>query len=118
MKPDKNVCLNCGKEISQRAKYCSDRCTKAYKRNSDKKGPEVGQNSDIPQLGQVKSDMTETDQTFYDRAMKDFGEPYYKFGESEREETCLQCDKKFKTTLSMLRFCSYKHYSDALAGRK
>lgn len=83
----------------------------------------VGQNPDISEPGHAKSDtfldsLTKTDKSFYDRAIRDFKEPYYKFGETERTEKCLQCDSEFKTTLSMLRFCSYEHYSDALAGKQ
>ena len=42
-----NKCLLCNKDISDKAKYCSDRCRKAFSRNPDK---QVGQ----IQPGQIK----------------------------------------------------------------
>lgn len=131
MKPDKVICQNCGEQI-EKGKWCSDKCRKAHGRKSDNPDTRVGQNpdktnpdTDILQVGQAKSDkdefrasLTKTDKTFYDRAMRDYKEPYYKFGSPVKEVICLHCWNKFKTSLSMLRFCSYDHYSDALSGKK
>lgn len=123
MKPNKNLCLNCNKEIGSRAKYCSDKCRKAYTRNPDKRSDKTNPDTDKLEVGQTKSDtfrdsLTKTDKTFYDRAMRDFKEPYYNFNQiPERAEKCLQCGTTFKTTMIMLRYCSYNHYSDAIAGR-
>ena len=131
MKPDKITCQNCGEQIPK-GKWCSDKCRKAYTRKSDNPDKQVGQkadktmsDTDILEVGQTKSDkdefragLTKTDKTFYDRAMQEFKEPYYKFGDPIKEVTCLRCRDKFKTSLSMLRFCSYEHYSDSLSGKK
>lgn len=122
MKPDKRTCTNCGKDISDRsarAKFCSDKCTKAFKRNSDIKSDKT--NSDT-ELGQDNSDnanlrdqLNKTDRTFYDRAIKDFGEPYYNFElDNVRDGKCAYCEAKFKTTLALNRYCSYEHYSNGL----
>lgn len=120
MKPDKNTCLNCGKQISSKAKYCSDKCRKAYSRKSDINPDKLNPDTDKTQVGQPKSDtfrdsLTKTDKTFYDRAMDLWGEPYYKFrpGE-EREAKCGFCGEKFKTTLSLNKYCSYQHYHQSL----
>lgn len=118
MKPDKLLCQNCQKEIP-RGKWCSDKCRKAYARNPDKK-PDISKpDTDKSQVGQIvysgdiPSNITKTDKTFYDRAMKDFGEPYYNFNGRLRKEECRKCGKKFDTRLSLLKFCSYGHYKIA-----
>jgi hypothetical protein len=132
MKPEPNKCLNCGKEVSTRAKYCSDKCTKAHKRNSDKLGQKESLNSDISahnsdksELGQPNSDtlsaelkelrdsLTKTDKTFFDRAIRDFKNPYYNYSSPLKEDTCGLCGKDFKTNLSLNRYCSYAHYSES-----
>jgi hypothetical protein len=71
-----------------------------------------------PNKDEFRATLTKTDKTFYDRAMREFKEPYYKFGDKLKEVSCLRCRDKFKTSLSMLRFCSYEHYSDSLSGKK
>lgn len=73
----------------------------------------------VPEQAKVEQPehLTKTDQTFYDRAMRDFGKPYYRFNETPvREKICDmgRCGKKFKTTLSLLRYCSYEHYSQTI----
>lgn len=133
MKPDPNNCLNCNKEISNRAKYCSDKCRKQYERSNAGRSPNSDKRSDKPNPDTQKEPtrtgpgqdgfrdtLTATDKTFYDRAIKDFGKPYYKFSDKIQEHTCAMgsCGKKFKTSLSMLRFCSYRHYSEALSGKR
>lgn len=128
MKPDKNNCLSCQKEISTRAKYCSDKCRKQYERNPDKSDSQPGQNvlirsdkpnsdTDILQVGHKvgqedseRASLSKTDRTFYDRAIRDFGEPYYNFDWAEREEKCRYCDGKFRTKLRLGAYCSYEHY--------
>lgn len=131
MKPDTNKCLNCNKEISSKAKFCSDKCRKAYSRNPDNKSDKTNPDTPEIQVGQPKSDkpehepgfratLTKTDKTYYDRAMRDMGEPYYRFfGVPEHEVTCVreQCDAKFTTTLSLCRYCSYEHYKETISGR-
>lgn len=131
MKPDKIVCQNCGKQIPK-GKWCSDKCRKAYGRNSDNSDIKVGQKSDKPSIksDKIKSDtdilasrteldvrpkLTKTDKTFYDRAMKDFGEPYYNFDDKARELKCAWCGKPFTTHLSMNRYCSFAHYKEAIS---
>lgn len=63
--------------------------------------------------------LTKTDKTFYDRALRDFkGDPYYKFTDDLREAECDKCGVKFKTGLSLLRYCSYEHYNQTIKGPK
>lgn len=135
MKPDQRFCDYCGQELHGRAdrKFCSEAHRKAFVRSNGDKADKIPQKG-----GQIKADkqiesiekdgevqngfnadnLTKTDRTFYNRAMKDFGEPYYKFGEKEKhKEECLQCKKKFTTTLGLLRFCSYNHYHEAISGK-
>lgn len=124
MKPDALICNNCGIQIA-RGKWCSDACRKAYSRNPDKKSDISNPDTDKLEVGQPKSDiddtntfrasLTVTDKTFYDRALRDFGKPYYRFTDNIREEKCLFCGEKFRTGLAMLRFCSYEHYADMTA---
>lgn len=123
MKPDKVVCLNCGQQI-QKGKWCSDKCRKAFARNPDKTDARADKKSDISksdtensQVGQNPdkySKLNKTDKSFYDRAMKDFGEPYYKFENEEQELECGYCHKEYKTTLKLNRYCCYNHYSKSL----
>lgn len=114
-----NRCKNCKKEISNRAIYCSDRCRKADKRNSDKIDPEVGHNPDISELGHAKSDtLTKTDQTFYDRQVRDELGDYYYFSADRFDRTCRQCKAKFTTSLKYNNYCSYEHYGEALKPTK
>lgn len=128
MKPDKNTCLNCGKQIGSRAKYCSDKCRMAYARNPNKQDAEPEQitnpntnkgEQNVPEQptrtnDSLRSTLSKTDKTFYDRAMKDFGEPYYNFDWAEREAKCGYCGAKYKTMLRLNRYCSYQHYSQAI----
>jgi hypothetical protein len=110
-----NRCKNCKQPISNRAIYCSDRCTKAYKRNSDIKASEVGHNSDKPELGHANSDtLTEADQTFYDRQVRDEMGDYYYFSSERFERKCRHCKARFTTSLDYLHYCSYDHYQQAL----
>lgn len=137
MKPDTPKCANCEKDIV-RGRWCSDKCRKVFTRksdNPDKVGqinPDTDKKSDKTQPGQPKSDkvgqidefrtkLTKTDKTFYDRAMKDFKKPYYNFElETIRSATCIlqSCGRPFTTSLSMLNYCSYEHYTRAISGRK
>ncbi len=124
MKPDKNTCLNCSKGISPRATYCSDKCTKAYKRNSDKRSDKPNSDNPKNELGHTNSDkddfrasLTKTDKTFYDRALRDFGEPYYRFDAPLKKDNCARCKTPFNTRMSLLIYCSYEHYSAAISGR-
>lgn len=131
MKPDKFTCQNCGKQIAK-GKWCSDKCRMAFKRNPNKseqkpeheqpehteKGeqtlPEQPTRTEPPE----REELSKTDKTFYDRAMKDFNEPYYYFHELPlTTRNCLRCGKEFKTTLRLLRYCSYNHYRKALEVR-
>lgn len=125
MKPDKITCQNCGKQI-QKGKWCSDKCRMALKRQGEQKPehsvPEHEQMMENIQPEQKfdmdedsRATLTKTDQTFFDRAMEDFGEPYYNFNSSVQEKSCTFCGKRFTTMLSMNKNCSYEHYSQSLA---
>ena len=123
MKPDPQQCKYCGKEIEGRKgkEFCSEAHSKAYRRNPDKAAakPDIIPDKANPDTI-IPDKLTATDQTFYDRALRDFPpelQPYYKFGEAVREETCHRCEKKFKTSLSLLKFCSYEHYRDSFTAR-
>lgn len=128
MKPDKVTCNNCGIQILK-GKWCSDKCRKAYSRKSDNPDTQVGQKSDIlvnksdkinPDTDKTdnpditRTNLTATDKTFYDRAMKDFNEPYYNFNSSERTLKCAYCGKEYTTCLSLNRYCCYEHYKTAI----
>lgn len=125
MKPDKRVCSypGCNEQISNRAKYCSDAHRMAHNRNSNKPEQINPNKTQLEQPNPNKLNepeqtaeqvlgfrLTSTDQSFYDRAMRDFQEPYYRFSDEIREEECIYCGKKFKTGLRMLRYCKYEHY--------
>ena len=65
------------------------------------------------QTDDLRSTLTKTDKTFYDRAMKDFNEPYYRFNGQLRKLKCSFCAEVFSTNLSLNRYCTYQHYSQA-----
>lgn len=113
MKPDKIVCLYCGTQINK-GKYCSDAHRMAYKRQPEQiDNPNTNKpEQKVPE--QSNPNMTTTDKTFYDRAMRDFGEPYYNFDSELRENDCAQCKKKYKTRLALNKYCSYEHYKEAI----
>lgn len=127
MKPDKVTCDNCGKEIGG-GRWCSDKCRKAYGRKSDKLGQNVQEkadksnpDTDILQVGhgpgqidELRASLTKTDKTFYDRAMKDFGEPYYNFTGELKKSKCGFCSEAYTTNLSLNKYCSYNHYASGL----
>ena len=126
MKPDKTVCLYCNTQIA-RGKYCSDAHRMAYKREhkgeqttppNPNKPEQIKPEHEAEQKNEQREQLTKTDKTFYDRAIKDFGEPYYNFSNELREVTCDRCRKKFKTGLSLNRYCSYTHYSETITGVK
>lgn len=140
MKPDLITCNNCGKPIPK-GKWCSDKCRMAYKRTQPEQEGEQTNNPNTnkpeqmkpeqakveqPEHDEFRATLTKTDRTFYDRAMRDFKkpdgtpDPYYNFGEKAvAEKVCDMgsCGVTFKTTLSLLRYCSYQHYSESLGGK-
>lgn len=133
MRPDKKVCLYCGKEIDGKKLYCDDAHRMAFKRQSEQE-PEQKDNPNTNKVEQIlpeqaeteqpeqslRDSLTKTDKTFYDRAMKDFREPYYHFGEIPvTKKVCDRgdCKQTFKTTLRLLRYCSYDHYTRTISGR-
>lgn len=92
-------CLYCNKEVSDKAKYCSDAHRKAYTRrtkagqNPDKRDPDI-------QPGHIEG-LTRTDALF------ETSKPgYYTFTANRWERECFMCDKKFKTSLQLLKVCS------------
>ena len=97
------ICIVDGQEFIGRtgAKFCSDKCRKAWSRNkSDKK---LENKSD-----KIKSDteMTVTDKLFAEDALaRGLGE-YYMFDTTIYDRKCVECRKKYKTSLSLLKFCS------------
>lgn len=103
-----NECLNCKKEISGKAKYCSDKCRMAYQRRT-KQGEQPEQKDPDFQPEQTRTGLTRTDSLF-ERSKPG----YYKFNETAHEEKCLQCGKNFKTSLDLLRHCSPQHMLDTL----
>lgn len=136
MRPDKQACRNCSKEID-RGKWCSDKCRKAYGRKSDNPDTKPGQKPDksksdtqngqsrtkskLPaDLAKLRDSLTKTDKTFFDRAIKDFQEPgkapdpYYRFDGKLRKADCAYCGEEYQTNLNLNRYCSYQHYSKAL----
>jgi hypothetical protein len=64
------------------------------------------------ELKELRDSLTKTDKTFFDRAIRDFGYPYYNYDSFLKEGTCIFCKKPFKTNLSLNRYCSYQHYAD------
>lgn len=132
MKPDTRNCLQCGKEIS-RGKFCTPKHKMAFRRNSQTVTESVTNPESVTQKSVTNENvthpehepgfrdkLTKTDKTYYDRAMKELGEPYYRFLEApERDQTCIRttCSVKFKTTLTLCHYCSYDHYKQTISGR-
>lgn len=103
-----NTCLNCSNKVSEKAKYCSDKCRMAYKRRT-KQG-------DLPE--QIEPEQPTRTFNFKlsrtDRSFEDHKPGYYDFKNEEREEVCIVCDRRFKTRLKLLKYCSRKHMEQAL----
>ena len=124
MKPDKKLCLQCGKEVSNKATFCSPKCKMAHRRSvtedpaSVTKPTVTSQNTASVTNDEFRATLTKTDKTFYDRAMRDFKKPYYIFDGELQENTCLTCGDKFKTSMPLLHYCSYEHYSNTIGGKK
>lgn len=125
MKPDKRTCRNCNKDITDtKGTWCSDKCRMAFKRtnpNKDSEQPEQSYpNSLKMNPNKFRDLLSNTDKSFYDRAMRDFGESYYLFSSKQTDKQCIlqSCKLKFKTSLALLRYCSYDHYADSLGGKK
>lgn len=120
MKADPVFCNNCGVEIPK-GKWCSDKCRMANKRTKKPEQISPNTNKILPEQAKVeqpeqndfRASLTKTDKTFYDRALKDFGRPYYYYTDNLQEKNCELCRAKFKTGLPLNRYCSYKHYSEA-----
>jgi len=111
-------CLNCNKEIGGKATYCSEKCSKAYRRRT-KQGEQPGQNDpNYPDKSTRTLDfeLTRTDLAF-DEWQTSRGNPnYYNFDKEVFERVCFlpDCEQKFKTHLKLLKYCSPKHYVDGL----
>lgn len=111
-----NRCKNCGKEVSNKATYCGDKCRMAFKRKSDTQPEQKGEQEQPEHSNPNK--LTATDQTFYDRDIRDrVGEKtgtkpgdYYYFTANRHKRECMTCGKKFVTSLQNNKFCSYEHY--------
>jgi hypothetical protein len=102
-----NNCLYCNKEISGKAKYCSEAHSKAYRRKI-KAGQLPGQNDPILQPGQARTGLTRTDAKF------EANKPnYYNYGALHKSK-CQECGAEFKTRMELLRFCSPQHMEAAL----
>lgn len=97
------TCLNCNKEISDKATFCSDTCSKAYRRRT-KKGGQPGQND--PNISPDKPKMSDLKLTRTDTLFEQKRPGYYIFGDKLNTRKCLECGKEFKTSLSMLKECS------------
>lgn len=112
MKPDKKVCLYCGKQVDGKKKYCDDAHRMAYAR----KGEHLPEHEQTEQPNpNIPPGLTKTDRTFYIRAMRDFGEPYYNFEGTgfkdwkPKTDKCDWCQKEFTTNMPLNRYCSYEH---------
>lgn len=94
------ACLNCTNEVSDKAEFCSDRCRMAYRRRT-KKGAQPEQNDPEHTTRTLDFTPTRTDRLFEDSKPN-----YYRFSDEVKNETCVACDKNFRTRLSLLRYCS------------
>jgi hypothetical protein len=142
MKPDIQFCKWCGNSLEGREgkEFCKDSHRKAYKRNPDK-APIIADNvrvsvqdiadiseneiiadnadkseEDTPELS-LRDTLSKCDKTFFDRAMRDFNDPYYRFSEDHRKIICGFCGEKATTSLSLNRYCSYAHYKASISGK-
>jgi hypothetical protein len=99
-----NECLNCKKEVSEKATYCSDKCRIAYTRKL-KKGVQPEQPK-VTRTFDFKP--TRTDAKF------EANKPnYYNYGALHKSK-CQECSAEFKTRMDLLRFCSPQHMEAAL----
>lgn len=96
-------CLYCDKEISNKAKYCSEAHSKAYRRRTQT-GQLPGQND--PDMDPDSRKVSDLKLTRTDSMFDKFKPGYYKFSENVKSEKCLQCGKEFKTSLTLLKQCS------------
>ena|SRR3990167_3911675 len=97
---DTMECYLCSKVFtpkSARAKYCSEACKQKAKR--------------IRELDLVGG----PPQTDVDKAFEKHKPNYYRFGGVVRDVECIVCDKKFKTSLKLLKTCSVEHRDKMLA---
>ncbi len=102
-------CLYCDKDISDKAKYCSEAHRKAYQRRT-----QAGQ---IPNPDSQKPTRTwDFDLTRTDLAFEKNKPGYYNFTDELHKRKCMTCGKDFKTRLKLLNFCSPQHMEDALNG--
>lgn len=107
-----NKCLYCDKEISDKAKYCSEAHRKAYQRRTQA-GHQPGQND--PEFNPDTRDLSDLGLTRTDAAFEAYKPNYYKFSDKVFTRKCIAltnkkagtvCNKEFKTHLSLLKFCS------------
>ena len=98
-----NKCLNCNKEISERAKTCSDRCRIAYGRRT-KKGEQPEQNDPI-----LKPEHRSVTKSDTDKLFEDLRPGYYVYDDAMYKKNCVLCGKDFETQMQLLRFCSPEH---------
>ena len=102
------ICQQCKKtfQSKQPAKYCSSSCRLKAFRNKGVSTKKVINNETTN--GTLK--LTKTDRSF-NEAYPD----YYKFNNKLYTRKCFICDKPFKTQLSLIKVCSYKHYQELLS---
>lgn len=99
-----NTCLNCNDEVTDKQKYCSDRCRKAYTRRT-KAGQLPGQTD--PVFNPDKAKVSDLRLTRTDRLFEDSKPNYYQYPlEDARNDVCLECGKRFTTRMKLLRNCS------------
>lgn len=106
----KNYCANCKKPVSDKARYCSDKCRMAYTRRT-KKGELPEQND--PEHIEIP---TRTGLTRTDREFEEYKPGYYNFTDKVETRKCVMCEKDFKTSLPLLKVCSRKCQINLLKG--
>jgi hypothetical protein len=103
-------CLNCGKEFegTARANFDTDKCRVAYNRNnrSVTKPDVTEKNVTENGTGNVTETMTKTDALFQQDAIDRGLGPDWLNMTIIREPNCMNCGKRFKTRLALLKYCS------------
>lgn len=100
-------CLNCGKDLSDKsdkAKYCSGKCSKAYRRRT--KAGDIPAESDINLDTSTRTHAFKLTRT--DRELESSKPDYYKFDDEVYKKQCFICKKDFKTRLPLNKLCSLK----------
>ena len=91
------ICPLCDNKLAGKQTYCSEACKQKAKR-----------------LRTIERTIPTEPKTELDAEFEKYNPNFYKYSDTVREDHCILCKKKFKTSLPALSACSVEHFEAIL----